>query len=72
MSKGCLEVEKRMIISEIKNLNKENKLVILSIIKNYDQSIIYEQKDGCRVDLDKLPSDIIETILNKIKLMLSL
>lgn len=67
-----MELEKDFICTEIFNLDRADKIIILSIIKNFDKTKIQEFPDGSRINLDNLPDTIITTIYNKIKYILKL
>jgi hypothetical protein len=67
-----MELEKQMICSELNQLDKDNKIRILSIIKKYDESKIQKFSDGSRVDLDSLSDEVIELIYSKLNYILKL
>ncbi len=57
-----MEIEKEFIISESSNLDNDDRVEILMIVKRYDVKYVIEKKDGCRVRLDKLPEDAVMQI----------
>lgn len=67
-----MEYEKSVICGEINQLDKAGRIQILTIIKNYDPSKIQRFADGSRINLDKLPDEVITTIYTKIKYILDL
>lgn len=67
-----MDYEKGVICSEISNLDKNGKIQILTIIKDYDADLIQKFSDGSRVDLNLLPDEVITSIYSKIKYILNL
>lgn len=67
-----MDVEKEMICAEIINLSRQEKINIMTIIKNHDQNLIKRFPDGSRIDLDLLPDTVILTIYARIQYALKL
>lgn len=65
-------MEKEIICAEINNLSREDKIQILTIIRNFNPNLIKTFPDGSRIDLDLLPNKIINFIYDKIKYILKL
>jgi len=67
-----LNSKKTFIISEVDNLDFDDKIHILDVLRQQiPPKSIKEHADGCRINLDKLTDDIINKIhyiiLTKIK-----
>lgn len=54
-----MDAEIDFILSESKNLSVQDRIEILTIIQQYGNNYIIEKKDGCRILLNKLPSEIV-------------
>lgn len=54
-----MDAEIDFILSESKNLAVQDRIEILIIVRQYGESYIIEKKDGCRVQLNKLPHEAI-------------
>lgn len=67
-----MDLEKGIICSEANNISRDEKIQILSIIKQYNPDKIQRFSDGSRIDLDSLPENIISQIYSKIKYILNL
>jgi hypothetical protein len=59
-----MDAEIDFILSESKNLGVQDRIEILIIVRQYGENYIIEKKDGCRIQLNKLPSDAIIRIYN--------
>jgi hypothetical protein len=57
-----MDAEKNFILSESPNLDYTDRVEILVIVKQHGIEHIIEKKDGCRIRLDKLPSDAVMQI----------
>lgn len=67
-----MEIEKDFICEEVPKLSVEDRIRILSIVKNHDAGAIKRFPDGSRVNLDILPETIIQDIYDRIKYLLNL
>lgn len=54
-----MDAEIDFILSESKNLVVQDRIEILIIVRQYGENYIIEKKDGCRIQLNKLPSEAI-------------
>lgn len=54
-----MDAEIDFILSESKNLTVQDRIEILIIVRQYGENFIIEKKDGCRIQLTKLPSEAI-------------
>lgn len=54
-----MDAEVDFILSESKNLGVDDRIEVLIIVRQYGEDHIIEKKDGCRIRLDKLPSEAI-------------
>ena len=54
-----MDAEIDFIHSESKNLTVLDRIEILVIVRQYGENYIIEKKDGCRIQLNKLPQDAI-------------
>ena len=54
-----MDAEIDFILSESKNLVVQDRIEILIIVRQYGENFIIEKKDGCRIQLNKLPSEAI-------------
>lgn len=61
------EVEKNFIISESSNLEYNDMVQILVIVKRYGKEYIMEKSDGCRINLNKLPEEGVMQIYRFMK-----
>jgi len=60
-----MDQKKLYIINSCTRLQYHDKMFILNTIKNHiDNNLITESADGCRINLDKLPDDLILRIFN--------
>jgi hypothetical protein len=57
-----MDAEKNFIISESPNLEAEDRIEILVIIKQHGIEHVIEKRDGCRIRLDKLPPEAVMQI----------
>ena len=62
-----MEIEKEFIVSESSNLDREDRIEILNIVKRYDIKFIKEKRDGSRVRLDRLPEDAVMQIYDFVR-----
>jgi hypothetical protein len=67
-----MDVQKDIICHEIVHLEREAKIQIIKIIKQHDASKLTRLNDGTAVNLDKLPSEVINSIYTFIKHKLNL
>lgn len=54
-----MDAEIDFILSESKNLVVQDRIEILIIVRQYGENFIIEKKDGCRIQLNKLPAEAI-------------
>ena len=60
-----MEQKKEFIINSCTRLQYPDKMFVLNIIKNHiDTPCITEGADGCRINLDKLPDELIIRLFN--------
>jgi len=57
-----MDAEKNFILSESPNLDYDDRVEILVIVKQHGIDYIIEKKDGCRIRLNKLPIEAIMQI----------
>lgn len=60
------EIKKQYICSEVLHLTQSDKIKILSIVMRYDKNLVKSFKDGSRINLEKLPENIIVNIYDYI------
>ena len=66
------EIEKNFILAESSNLEYDDKVSILAIVKRYGKQFIMEKGDGCRVNLNRLPEDAVLQIYRYMKITLEM
>jgi len=62
-----MDAEMNFILSESPNLDYEDRIEILIIVKQYGTENIIERKDGSRIRLNKLPEEAVIQIYNFMK-----
>lgn len=67
-----MDLEKEFICEEVPKLPEEDRIRILTIIKNHDESKIKRFPDGSRVNLDNLPEPVLRDLHSRIKYILDL
>jgi hypothetical protein len=67
-----MDLYKETIVNEIVNLHLEDKREIKNMIKRYDSAKLQEFGDGIRINLDKLPDDLVMAIYKIMKYKLGL
>lgn len=65
-----MNLEKEFIKNEASNLPIDDRLIILQIIAKHDIELIQTFPDGSRINLDRLPENVILLLYNRIKYML--
>jgi hypothetical protein len=67
-----MDIYRGIICDEVIHLTRDDKLIILKILKRHDSGKVKRFPDGTRIILNKVPDDVIKTIYNFIKRRLNL
>lgn len=61
------EVQMQSIVRDAINLDKDDKIQVMLMVRRYDSKLINFNVDGCRIILNRLPEEVIKEIHNFIK-----